>query len=82
MSLIAGRGVSPAPSSGSAHTRAHCRRSGVTRMMLKKTAHTRVLQQPARTPGRFSTTANLKPIGSPCLSESSHRNLMILPRVR
>ena len=30
--------VSPAPSSGSAHTRAHCRRSGVTRMMLKKTA--------------------------------------------
>ena len=30
--------VSPAPSSGSAHTRAHCRRSVVTRMMLKKTA--------------------------------------------
>ena len=28
--------VSPAPSSGSAHTRAHCRRSVVTRMMLKK----------------------------------------------
>ena len=39
--------VSPAPSSGSAHTRAHCRRSVVTRMMLKKTARYPG-QQPAR----------------------------------
>ena len=38
MSLIARPRVSPAPSSGSAHTRAHCRRAVVTRMMLKKTA--------------------------------------------